>query len=301
MSVSFAKSQTAEEYSDLATKKSEQKDFQYAMVLINKAIAIDGKSQWYYLQKAEIQFKLSGPEDAIKIVKSAISLDNKKAEPYNRAGSYYGSLGMADSAIAMYNDAIKYAENDTIKNSYITNRGTAKLGIRDFKGAIIDFETALVFDPMNIAALNNASGCYSELGMMDKSIATLKKIIKLDSTFIGPYINLGFNYSDTDSLDLALKYFNKALKIDPKEPSTINNRGYVYYKKGDFTSALTDINLSIKLYPTNSYAYRNLALVYIAMKKNNEACTALGYAKDYGFEQHYGSEVSELISKYCKK
>ncbi|HEY0031304.1 MAG TPA: tetratricopeptide repeat protein [Bacteroidia bacterium] len=300
-SISFSFSQTAEEYNDMAIKKTESKDYQYAMGLINKAIALDPKNQWYYLRKAEIQFELTGPMDAIEIVRSAIAIDKKESEPYNRAGGYYSSSGMGDSAITMYNRAIRYAENDTMKFTYIMNRGTAKSAIRDFEGAVKDFEEVLAYNPVDIAALNNVAACYDEVGLPNKTILTLKKLLALDPTFLGSYINLGFAYSNMDSLDLAISYFNKAVELDPNEGVIYNNRGYVYYRKGDLTNALKDINYSIKLYPTNSYAYRNLGLVYIAMNKTTEACAALNYAKDSGFEQRYGPEVGELIRKHCKK
>lgn len=292
--------QTAEEFEKMAEAKIQSNEYQYAMVLIDKAIALDKKNQWYYLQKADIQFKLSGPGDALKIVKSAMLLDKKNSEPYNRAGSYYDSWGMADSAISMYNQAIKLAKNDTIKHSYILNRGTAKVSTRDFESAVKDYEMVLAFSPKDIGALNNIASCYGELGRNDKSIESLKKIIQIDPGFLGSYINLGFTYSDLDSLDLSLNYFNQAIQLDPKEPVAYNNRGNVYYKKGDYPNALKDINLSISMYPTNAYAYRNLALVYIAMNKMREACSALVYANDLGFEQRYGPEVGDLINKHCK-
>ncbi|HET8964005.1 MAG TPA: tetratricopeptide repeat protein [Chitinophagales bacterium] len=297
----FSFSQTAEEFDSLSQKKVEQNDYQYAMVLVNKAIEKDSKNQWYYLHKADIQFKLSGPADAIKIIQSAILLDPKNPEPYNHAGVYYDSGGIIDSAIIMYNLAIANATNDTSRYAYILNRGVAKSSKRDFEGAVIDFETVLNFDPENIGALNNISPCYRQLGMPLKGIVCLKKIIALDSTFIGTYINLGFVYSELDSLQLSISFFNKALELDPGEATTYSNRGYVYFKMGDHTSALRDINRSIQLYPTNSYAYRNLALVYIALDKPTEACAALSYALNYGFEQRYGAEVSQLINRYCKK
>ena len=296
----IAKSQTAEELSIMAEKKAELKDYQYAMVLIDKAIALEPRNQWYYLEKAEIEFNLTGPREALKVVESAILLDKTSSEPYNSAGRYYQSGGIADSAIIMFNLAIKYAKNDTIKNSYIMNRGVAKSSVRDYKGAVEDMEISLAFNPNSISTLNNIAACYNELGMKDKGIMALKKIITLNPKFIGTYVNLGFIYSATDSLDLAIDYFNKAHEIDPTDAITLNNRGYVYYKKGDYKNALSDINLSIRLYPTNSYAYRNLALVYIAMQKTSEACTALNYARDYGFEARYGPEVSELLAKHCK-
>ncbi len=298
---SYTYGQTAIEYSDKADMQIERKDYQYAMVLIEKAIALNDTNQWYYLKKSEIQFELSGPLDAIKIAKQAININNESPEPYNRVGNYYESAGIVDSAIMMYDAAINYANNDTARYSYIMNRGTAKSSNRDFKGAIKDYEKVLEFDTEDIGALNNIAPAYRQLGMVDKSIKCLKKIISIDDSFIGPFVNLGFIYSKLDSLDLAIEYFDKALVIDPEEALVYSNRGYTYYKKEDYSKALKDINLSIKLYPTNSYAYRNLALVYIAMDKIDEACTVLSYAIKYGFERRYGSEVSELIRKYCGK
>jgi tetratricopeptide (TPR) repeat protein len=299
--VSFANAQTAKEFEEMADKKMEAKDYQYAMVLINKAITLDTKNQWLLLQKAEIQYKLTGPREAITIAQSAIKLDRKNAECYNRIGSYYNSGGLIDSAIIMFNQAIQYAKTDTAKNSYLMNRGAAKLGMRDFEGAIKDFESVLAFDATDLGSLINISSCYGELGRSAECIATLKKAIALDPTFAGSYGNLGFMYSDMDSLDLALYYFNKVLELEPTDAVAFNNRGYIQYKKGNYAGALSDINLSIKTYPTNAYAYRNLALVYIAQKKMKEACTALSYAQTYGFEQTYGSEVSQLLEQYCKK
>jgi len=292
--------QTADEFETLALKKMEQKDYKYALELIDRAIAIDSKNEWYYISKADIQFQLSGPLESIRTLQYGLTQNEKKSQLYNRLGTYYDSGGMGDSSIIMYNKAIEFAESDTMRNYIICNRGAAKTGIRDFEGAIKDFETALLFDPNNIGALNNVATCYAELSMTEKSISCLKKIISLDATFTGTYCNLGFIYSELDSFDLAISYFNKALELDPNDAIGYNNRGYVYYKKGDFASALHDINLSIKLYPTNSYAYRNLALIYIALHKTKEACTSLGYAMNYGFEKRYGPEVSQLFLNYCK-
>ncbi|MES2131897.1 MAG: tetratricopeptide repeat protein [Bacteroidota bacterium] len=296
----FCFSQTAREFAEMAAKKAEAKDYKYALIMIDKAIAKNDTNQWYRLAKADIEFKLYGPREAIKTSLAAIAVNRKNSECYNRAGMYYNSAGINDSAVYFYNLAIKFAANDTTKHMYILNRGTAKNDVRDFDGAKADYEIALQFNPNDIATLNNIAAIYSELGMQQKGIAALKKIISIDKTFIGPYVNLGFIYSELDSLDLSISYFDKALLINAQDPLTYSNRGHVYYKKGNYNAALKDINYSISLYPTNSYAYRNLALVYIATKKRSEACDALKYAVDYGFEKMYGDEVNELIKKHCK-
>jgi tetratricopeptide (TPR) repeat protein len=292
--------QTAKEFSEMASSKIENKDYRNALEFINRAIQLNDTNQWYPIQKAEIEFKLYGPTEALSVIFKAMPLNRKNSEFYNRAGIYYESGGIADSAIYMYNMAIRYAKSDTIKYAYILNRGTARAGHRDFEGARVDYEKVLEFNPNDIGTLNNIANVYRELKMPNKGIESLKKIIKIDPSFIGPYINLGFAYLQLDSLDLSIKYFDEALKIDPNEALVYSNRGNVYYKLKNYSAALKDINYSISLYPSNSYAYRNLALVYIATNKMSEACETLKFADYYGFEQRYGDEVKNLRAKHCK-
>lgn len=296
----LSNAQTAKEYSDMAYDKVDKEDYKYALALINKAIAINDTNAWYPLQKADIEFKLYGPRDAISVVLNALPKHRKNSEYYNRAGTYYESGGMIDSAVYMYNMAIKYAVGDTLKYMYLQNRGAAKIGNRNFVGAKEDLEKVLAFNPKDIATLNNIANVYDELGEKNKAIHTLKKIIEISPEFVGTYVNLGFCYTEMDSIDLGIKYFNHALTIEPKDGVIYNNRGYAYYKQKNYSAALKDINQSISLYPTNSYAYRNLALVYIATNKMSEACETLNYAIRYGFEQQYGDEVNQLLKKHCK-
>lgn len=220
---SFASAQNAKEYSEMAENKTTNNDYKYALVLINKAISLNDTNQWYPIQKADIEFKLYGYRDAISTILKAIPLNRKKAEFYNRAGTYYESGGIIDSAVYMFNLAIKYALNDTMKNAYLQNRGAAKIANRNFEGAKIDFEKVLEFNPNDIVVLNNVATVYDELGQKNKAISTLKKIIRIDPTFIGTYINLGFSYTEIDSMDLAIQYFNHALTLDPKEAVVYNN------------------------------------------------------------------------------
>lgn len=292
--------QSAAELAEMAEKKLEKDDYQYALVLIEKAIAKNDSNQWYYLTKADIERKLYGSRQALKTVFKAISINRKNPEPYSRAGTLYASRNMADSAIYMFDLAVKRAPDDTTKNMYLMNRGAAKQMIRDFEGARADYEQIIRFDPDNIPTLNNLSAVYAELDMKPQAIRHLKRISDLSPGFNGPLVNLGFIYSDMDSLDLALQYFDKALAMDPKDPLIYNNMGYVYYKKGSYATALKQINHSISLLPSNSYAYRNLALVYIATGKKTEACDALRYARSYDFKANYGDEVDELIKTHCR-
>ncbi|MEM9023138.1 MAG: tetratricopeptide repeat protein [Bacteroidota bacterium] len=292
--------QDVESLLEMAGQKIEQGDLQYAGTIIDKAIALDSTDHWLWLTKAELLFEAYGTPEAMEAVMKAQEIAPDSSEVYNFAGLFLGSGGFTDSAIIMYNQAIALAQNDTLKHSYILNRGWAKMGHRDFDGARVDYNTVLDFDPNNIAALNNLGMIYQELRQNELTIKTLKRIIAIDSASGFSYANLGFTYANMDSLDLAIRYLNQALEMGVDESMVLNNRGYAYYRKKDYQQALEDINASIAGYPTNAYAYRNLALVYIDLEQFDEACRTLQYALYYGYTSRYGDDVEQLVKTHCE-
>ena len=294
---------TAEEFYEKAKLKNGQQDYQYAATLIDKAILLNDTNMWYWLQKADILLNLKYYSDIIPTLKKAMFVKPKHPEPYSEAGYYYEATGQPDSAIYMYNLAIKFAKVDSIKSSYLMNRGTVKTMYRDFKGALADYKEAIVLSPgsSHMAILSNMANTYKDLGDTIKAIETMKEVISLAPSFVGSYVNLGLLYSETDSLDKSLQCFNKALELEPNEALAFNNRGFTYYKMKRYKDALKDVNKSIEMYPSNSFAYKNLALIYFAQNNISEGCTALSYAERYGFEVNYGDEVKKLQEKYCKK
>lgn len=291
--------QSADEYFAMATEKREKKDYQYASMLIDKAIQLNASNPWYYLEKANIQLKLADSNQAIWHIKKAIQADTTLSEAYSRAGRFYSSRGFSDSASVMFDDAIRLAKDDTTRHIYLMNRGTHKASFMDYEGAASDLEEVLRFNPTHFSALNNISNVYDELGRREDAIRVMKKCITLEPAAVGPYVNLGLLFSKTDFLDSAIYYFDKAIEKDPNEPLIYSNRGYAFYKMQRFNDAIRDINKSLSMYPTNSYAYKNLGLVYLSMGKKEEGCNALEYAVRYGYALNYGEEVNRLLKKYC--
>ena len=293
--------QTAQEYYDLAGKKYKQEDYNYALTLIKKSIALDSTNINSRLFSSDIYLKLDRMEEAIYELAKAVAIDSTEAEIYNSYGNLCMSLNLLDESIAYFGKAIHFAEGDSAKFHYYLNSATAKGVLRDFEGAIHDFEEGYAIDSTNFLILNNLAAIYQEVGQKQKGIAMLKKTILLYPEFIGPYVNLGLTYSEIDSLELSEYYFNEGVKIDPKDPLLLNNRGFLFYKKKEFQKALRDINNSLDIYPTNAYAYRNRALTYLALDLKKEACKDLSIAQYYECKNRYGDEVDELLKAHCEK
>lgn len=276
------------------------KKFKEAILVYEKAWIRDSSNYQLYLGRGSAYHELEDLEKAFLDYTKAAQLRPDSSEPYHRRAILLYSMRYPDESITDNTRALDLATNDTMRMVSFLNRANAKIQKRDFQGAYEDLTRASFFNPDDLGLLNNLATVLDELGRVDEAISYLERVIKLDSTFIGPYVNLGFQHTKLKKYKKAVEYFNKALLLDKNDPLALNNRGLALYHLNDLKGALADINKSISLYPGNAYAYKNRALVYLAQKKSTLACADLAKANEYGFTEMYGDEVNDLLRSNCK-
>ncbi|NOQ73710.1 MAG: tetratricopeptide repeat protein [Crocinitomix sp.] len=274
---------------------------------LNKAIKscdqiIAGNPQNYgaYISKSNVLVELEKYDEAITALNDGLEANPEEAWLYNQRALLYQSYGMTYPALRDYKKGIEFAKNDTMKNTLWMNQATAKSSLREFEASYKILQKCFAFDSTNLGVLNNLATVCDEIGKPELTEYYLLKVIKIDSLFIGGYVNLGFMYQGREEYEKSITYFDKALEIQPDEAYSYSNRSYSKLKIGDVKGALDDVNKSLELYPGNSYAYRNRALIYIEMDKMKKACEDLQLAIDWKFTQAYGKEVVDLQGKYCR-
>lgn len=277
-----------------------EKKYTEALDIYNKAFKRDSTKYDVFTGRGTAYFELKEFQKCFDDFSRAIELEPDSALAYHYRANLMYVLNYTDEAIADNTKAIERTSDEKFLLGCFINRGSAKEQKRDYKGAYEDFYRAYSYDTADLSVLNNLGTVLDELDRREEAIMYLKKAIKLDSNFVGPYVNIGFQYSLMGKYEESLVYFNKALELEKNEPLTLNNRGFTRYKLNDYPGALDDINKSIAFYPTNAYAYKNRALVYIALEKNEQACADLLKAKELQFEKQFGPEVNELLKKNCQ-
>ncbi|HPB02461.1 MAG TPA: tetratricopeptide repeat protein [Bacteroidales bacterium] len=296
----IANSQTADEYYEKAVNSVNSNHYSAGLRLIDKAISLDADKADYYIIKAVCYHNLEKYDEALETYDTAMQLFPDSAFLYSLRGVQLQSMRIFDKALANHNIAIKLAKDDSLSIMCYVNRSACYMATRNFKMAYNDLMSAYAIDSMNLNVLNNLGTVCDELGKDDDVFKYLFKIIEIDSTYYGAYINVGFKYQQMGLYDKSLVYFDKAIVYEDDEPLLYSNRSYSRLMTGDLKGAMQDIEKSIKMYPGNSYAYRNRALIYIAQEKFEEACEDLQTALNNGFTEMYGDEVLTLQSKYCK-
>lgn len=292
-------SQTAAEWVKKGDLFLTEKKLPDALNAYNSAWKKDSTLYEIYTGRGLVYAEMKEFEKSFLDFTRATELQPDSALAYHYRANLMLSLLYSDESIIDNTRAIERATNDKMLFGSFLNRGTAKQQKRDFQGAYEDFMRCYTYDTLNIAVINNIGIVLDELGRRDESILYLQKAIRIDSSFMGPYVNIGFQYTLMGKYKESLPYFDKALQLEKDEPVTLNNRGFARYKLNDLEGAMEDISKSIEGYPANSYAFKNRALVYLAMNKGTEACNDLKRAKELQFEKQYGPEVNELLKKHC--
>lgn len=267
---------------------AEKKQYREALVILDRMIARDSSCYYCYCERGMIYGDLEEMEKSFADLDRAVRLQPDSFQAYHARAIQFFRVIYSEAAILDNTRALERATNDSMRLISFTNRGNARQQMRDFQGAFEDYTRAWHMDTNNVTALNNMATSMDELGRVDEAIVYLKKVISIDPTFIGSYVNIGFQYTKMGRYKEALTYFDKAVAIDKDDPLALNNRGLAKYNLEDYDGAMKDINKSLTIYPGNSYAYKNRALVYIALKQKEKACSDLERAEELQFTRLYG-------------
>jgi len=121
----------------------------------------------------------------------------------------------------------------------------------------------------NIAALNRYLKGEELLQLADleknKSLAMqaevfLKKAVQIDSTYVAPYVGLGWSYIHWHgNLDSGMYFANRALHFDNKNPNALGLKGWILMMKGFYKESEEILQQAIKYNPNNNTGFQIMA------------------------------------------
>lgn len=224
--------------------------------------------------------------------KSCTDIENN--ELIINLGNCYRLLNQTDSALYFYNMAIEL--NAGLASSAYFNKGQLLYAISHFTEAKENYNKAILLDSTNWVYYMKRQEISFILKDFEPAIQDMLKAKELKSD-LNIIFNIAYAYSMIEKFQQADSIYETI--YDEKDALFLNNYGFNKHKLGETQKGVQLIQLSLGLDPTNSYAYRNLALIAIDNKELDKACNYLNTAKNLKFDSQYGSEVNELLLKYC--
>lgn len=244
---------------------------------------------------------------------------------YTALGIVYVKKGWYDSAISMYQEAIKANPNSVLPHLHLGHAYYLK-GYWD--EAIKEYNQAIDLDSTMAVAYSDLGYIYDLMNKDEEAFQLYKKALDVDSTFTRAYVNLAFLFEKKGLYEQAVNEYQKALAFEPEVASIHNNLGnayaklglkdkallefkkaleldsnYVhahvnlgnlYFERGWLKDAITQYETAIKLDPKMIMAYRNLAITYL---KTNQPYKAIEVLKEGVKANPHAEELKKLLEK----
>lgn len=144
----------------------------------------------------------------------------------------------------------------------------------DINGAIEEFKTALMLDPLNVNVHNSLGVCYGALGAFEKALEHFEQAVQIDPGEIMALHNAGIVNILINNKDKALKLLLKAESMGEDIFEVAFRAGKLYLEKGEFGKARKLLEKAVKLRPKSGTAFRYLGECYAAVQMTDEAICA---------------------------
>jgi tetratricopeptide (TPR) repeat protein len=187
-------------------------------------------------------------------------IDKAKKQEYDQA------INDFDKSIQLYSDNT----DSYFKADAYYNRGTVKMILGDYYGAIADLTKAIGLDSKYARIYYQRALCKQVLENYKGALDDYTKTIELNTNssqnetevVVGSSINVDdkpkrFTLDDLSLVDISLAAYS--------------NRGTIRQIFEDFSGAISDFNKAIQLNPNDAEIYYNVAISYESYKNYNKA------------------------------
>jgi len=144
----------------------------------------------------------------------------------------------------------------------------------DINGALEEFKTALMLDPLNVNVHNSLGVCYGVLGAFEKALEHFEQVIQIDPKEIMALYNAGIVNTLINNKDNALKLLLKAERVGEDIFEVALEAGKLYLEKEEFSKARPLLEKAVKLMPESGTAFRYLGECYAAVQMTDKAVCA---------------------------
>ncbi len=305
-------------------------DYNTAISIIQKAIAINGDDAMLYTKIAGLYSDIGSYEEALGAYKKAIKLRPNDAFIYISIGNILQTLGDYENAYNSYMQAQQiYPE---YKYNYL-NLANIEYFRKNYKKAIEYYNTFLSAYPEHQEASENLANVYYASNQPDKACDIYANVYKKYPTAFKDYANYGMALFDTKQYQAAVEILEKALVDNPENEAVLaklalsyqnideNEKAFATYQQvfklnpklvvlkfdyanllgnmGKYDAAIEQYKEYLSAYPDDANAYRNLGLVY--KKLDNNELALFNFEKSYSKDSSNVETKKELALCYHKK
>ncbi len=285
-----------------ADKCVDDSNYSKAILICIEVLKKDSTNSEAYNIEANCFEQLKDDGAALDNYSAAIRFDKHPYQAYRKRADILCRQQNYENSLPDFQGALDNAPTPGAKAATYIERAYIYMSLHKFEDARNDVTEALKFNPRNTTAMSLMGEAFvSDSGKASDAIPWFEKAIEIDSNGTSVYEDLAVAWSKTGEYKKAIGIIGKILSKHPDRADEYSKRGYLKMLSNDFDGAMADLNRCIRLEPGNPASFRNRGLLYLRLKKKNEACADFQNALDLNYTRYYGDDVKGLVKKYCTK
>jgi len=221
-------------------------NFLKALSYINRSIQLKDNNAKFYLNKANVLYKLKKYNDAVACYKKSIFLDKSLILAYINLGALYTENKKLKDARDTFKLVLKNDPNDV---DALIGLGIVYSSQNLYVEAIRFYTKAITIDPFCIDAINNRGIAYQNLGEYERALEDYIATLKIDMNFAIGYNNKGVILKSYNEIELAIASFKKAIILDENYSEAYKNYFSVskFYKSDPYIEKVKKLLINTDL------------------------------------------------------
>ena len=240
-------------------------------------------------------------EAAIEKFRQAVSLDSTFVMAYYYMSRSYESLGNLADAEKYIGKAVQFSGTTTpLEWNYAA--AWEKILAQDYSGAVDILNDVFEDSPNDRHALFVIGKTYYLMNKNEKSLAALKKLIRLEPGYAPAYNQLGYIYREIGETEMAIETFEKYIALAPDEANPYDSLGDLYRANGENEKAIELYKKALKAKPDFHTSFRNLGLSYLSSGRYDDAiATYRQYLEKFTDRSRQRDAYTDLAQVYLAK
>lgn len=213
-----------------------------------------------YIQLAQAYYKYEGYDEAIQIVKRAISLDSTQARYYRMLSDVYfqynksfDAITVIQQASGMFPDSLEIQLDLARKQNFL----------KQYDQSIQTLNRVVSSNIANDEVYYILGTNYRYLGQTERALSNLKVAVELNADNLLAYQDLAIMCDTLGKDQLSLQYFENALRIDSTNMVTLFARGDFHNRRLQDKDAISWYRKVAKYNKDYAEPYFNIGLIYM--------------------------------------
>ncbi|QDV24938.1 tetratricopeptide repeat protein [Aureliella helgolandensis] len=161
-------------------------------------------------------------EQAILLLREAITQDNTFAEAWHLLGIAHAQMGQLADAQSSFANAAKNAPDNSL---YFYNLALAQRGMGELDGAVESYQRAIELREDFLGARNNLANAYLELGQTDEALVCFQSLVERFPDSSDARFNLANTLLSLRRTDDAVEHYREAIRLAPDQSAARENLG----------------------------------------------------------------------------